>query len=1387
MNRTLLIVCLCLGLAHSKSLTPMIPCAEFHAQLNIPCLCGLNEVNATVINCDESVFPEFPILPYRFYIQEFSQKNAGLQNLGNQLFTASDIPLKHLDFSHNQIRRLTERLFDGIEDSLEVLRLGNNLLGYNLNPVYSSSEFQNLGALRELDLSSNSLVDIDDGLFRGCKNLKDLKINGNKLKKVPTGALRGPKSLQNLFLQDNQITELSSGDFITQPKLLSLNLTNNLIRVIRPTTFANVTRLVRLILTRNKLSSIVSDEFKELTGLVELDLSSNFLSTVPMQALVPLKTLRFLNLGSNLIKSIKEANFEALSSLEYLDLSRNNIHEIIPGTFLGIGNLKGLDLSVNSLRKVEDDAFEGLTSLEYLDLSDNKISQLPSNALERLPNLKRFKAHHNTIDSISSEDFIPIQDLEELNLSYNMISQISPNTFASLSSLKILNLEYNFIKSLEGTAFQGLEDLLEYLNLAHNGIEILGPLNFSALKYINLGSNYLEDIEGRFKNLRDLNVLILRYNKITNLNAKTLEGIDNLIKLDISGNELSDLEPGVLINPLLNEINLSSNALSEINTGTFKELPILEMLDISSNKISMIKKGAFDSIPRLKTIDLSHNQLSSYKDDYFFNMYPNDTDLHTLDISHNELTYLYPESFRFHQLLERVDFSNNLFSFFPTQFMKDLPNLKTLNLRHNLLKNIDDSEFANFLSLKVLNLEHNEVESVSETAFQNSSQLQFLDLSHNRISNLEGDTFKGTIRLLLDLSHNNLSSMPNGIFDRPKVVKLQSLDLSHNKFLRIPVDVLQSQYFFLDILKVSNNLISEIPSDANILVNIKEIDLSFNPLSEDSVYNVLNEPKTVRSLNMAGTGVTVVPSLETPFLSSLNLSHNFISELNEDNLNKPSLEVIDISHNEIPDLSYGLSSAWPLLTNLKYLDISSNPVKFIIKGDFKYLDGLRSLKMSNLSLCNRIEGDAFKDLKELKELDLYSYKKIPFLDTKGVLDHFQALESINLEIKDELVGDQMHNILTPRLNSLGIRGKKIKNIATRALEGVSSEKFDLSLIDTGISNIPTALFLPVPSSIDFTLDVQNSELKSLSPTLLEELSYRDVKLKGLESNPIFCDCNTKALQNWLKTRNIRNVKCTGPDYLEDKLLVDLPEYELSCEGRTTTTTTEVEYVSQKFTSTPEPDIITGDDLLLRKPISSSTRRPTAARKPQHKTAGTNPYNMDALIIGIVGGVVAFITIIIVIICIVRLRLTDSQYRGGPLGGPLALRSQGKCTCLKPVVGYGSSNGGYLSYPSTPVPPPHQLALTWGGGTINSQKMLPPSNQGPPSSLQNGNNSNNFGTIGPHSYLSAGTVVSRGSHHHHPSYPGTFQPLYPNTPYYVTFPADSDGETSPPHGRESGNR
>ena len=169
--RTVLTLAL-IGLCGQISGQLEIPCVEFHPRLTIPCLCGLNEINATKINCDGVAFADFPVLPYRFYIQEFSQQSAGLQTLGAQLFTASDLPLTKVDFSNNQLRRLTERLFDGVEDTLEVIELGHNLLGDNLDPVFTSGEFKNLKFLRQLDLSYNQLSVIEEGLLDGCDELK---------------------------------------------------------------------------------------------------------------------------------------------------------------------------------------------------------------------------------------------------------------------------------------------------------------------------------------------------------------------------------------------------------------------------------------------------------------------------------------------------------------------------------------------------------------------------------------------------------------------------------------------------------------------------------------------------------------------------------------------------------------------------------------------------------------------------------------------------------------------------------------------------------------------------------------------------------------------------------------------------------------------------------------------------------------------------------------------------------------------------------------------------------------------------------------------------------------------------------------------------------------
>ena len=149
------------------------PCTEAKRGLDLPCTCSSGPDNGTYINCDRMVFPgDFPVLPYRYRIHGFSQRLTGYQAFPAQLFTASDVPLKRLDLSQNGVVLITEKLLDGIGDTLEEINLSQNLLGDQLNPIFSTAEFHNLKQLKRLDLSDNDLKALDDSIIKGCDKLQ---------------------------------------------------------------------------------------------------------------------------------------------------------------------------------------------------------------------------------------------------------------------------------------------------------------------------------------------------------------------------------------------------------------------------------------------------------------------------------------------------------------------------------------------------------------------------------------------------------------------------------------------------------------------------------------------------------------------------------------------------------------------------------------------------------------------------------------------------------------------------------------------------------------------------------------------------------------------------------------------------------------------------------------------------------------------------------------------------------------------------------------------------------------------------------------------------------------------------------------------------------------
>lgn len=1237
------------------------PCSELNDDLRYPCRCKV-QVDRTLqlrvlMDCDRVVFAgDYPALPFGAPIVSFSQRWAGQQNLPTQIFSSHGLPIKVLDFSHNCLRRLPERLLAGVKGNLTRLALADNLLGDNLNPIFSTAELHNLPTLEELDLSGNSIKGLEEGLFIGCDVLKVLHLNRNNMQAIPSSSLNGPKSLKILSLRENRIVTIRQGSFTSQKSLEEIDLHSNMISSIEGGAFIGLSQLQILDLGRNRLSKFNSDVFQGTENLEKLDLSENFISDFPTVALKSFAALKQLNISSNMIKTIESSQLASLVSLEVLDLSRNNLIKLAPGTFVGLSDLRYLDVGVNSLRTVEDDAFDGLTSLQTLLLRDNNILLIPATALSRLPNLVSVHLGFNRVTALSSDILRAVSDrITSLVLSRNVIRELPSGAFNHFKHLNHLDLSGNLLNSISADVFTGLEPSLEFLSLSQN--RILGftgqQIQFLTLWFLDLSDNQLSEIPANaFDLLPSMSHLNMSRNPhITILPQNVLNHNQALLVIDLSYTGLKAIPVNLFAKTSgLEQIYLTNNLIQEISEGTFKNLKNLTHLDLSNNNIVNIRTPAFVNVMSIQYLSLKGNQLNAFKGEFF----NTGTGLEVLDISENQLSYLFPSSFKIHPRLREIILTDNKFNFFPSELISTLQYLELIDLSGNSLKNVDELDFARLPKLRTILLARNELESISEMAFHNSSQIQYLDLSDNKIDRLGDRLFEGLVRLEnLKLGGNLLTELPDNIFDRTRLHMLEKIDLSNNLFEVAPLKALQKQYFFVSSVDLSHNEIIDIPADDSVMVNIKKLDLSFNPLSEKTINNVLTEPKTVRELNLAGTGMKTVGQLETPFLYKLNLSHNNISGLTPKSFTRTTLlDSLDLSHNQIADVSGSLAGAWSKLKNLQSLNLSSNPIAIIVDGNFEGLSSLRVLEMIDLNECTRIEKNTFRSLPNLIELKAYGYPKLGYFDVQGALQFLSALEKLDVEVKDTNIGaDQLHSTLHPRLEELGVRGSRLKTVSSGVLAGLKAPAITVRFRNTSVTSLPPALLFPLPRSSQITIDVAGSQLTTLQPQLLVALDDRraDLSMFGLDSNPIRCDCNARALRRWLPNVGLADIHCASPDFLSGFLLVEIGDDELTCDTRRRTTVTSS---SSTVTTAPPPRLIhrTSAEPDIIWSISPSHERPKVSGEPKGAPVVGVPTtsNDDNLIIGIVGGVAVFIVILIVAICIVRVKMTSSSYRGGPL-------------------------------------------------------------------------------------------------------------------------------------------
>ena len=187
-----------------------------------------------------------------------------------------------------------------------------------------------------------------------------------------------------------------------------------------------------------------------------------------------------------------------------------------------------------------------LEIIHSADLANNKIKVI--SGLQHLTSLRKIDLGANRIRKMDHEQFANLINLEELWLGKNKIEIIEG--VSNLKKLKRLDVQSNRLTSVDNLV--GLEDTLEELYLAHNGIDNEGAMKASGLM--------LE--------FKELTTLDLSKNRLTS--CKPFAHIITLNELWVSSNAIEayeDVEPlsalGTREGACLTEIYMEHNPIYE--------------------------------------------------------------------------------------------------------------------------------------------------------------------------------------------------------------------------------------------------------------------------------------------------------------------------------------------------------------------------------------------------------------------------------------------------------------------------------------------------------------------------------------------------------------------------------------------------------------------------------------------------------------------------------------------------------------------------------------------------------------------------------------------------------------------------------------------------------
>ncbi|XP_022368338.1 extracellular matrix protein 2 isoform X1 [Enhydra lutris kenyoni] len=326
------------------------------------------------------------------------------------------------------------------------------------------------------------------------------------------------------------------------------------------------------------------------------------------------------------------------------------------------------------------------------------------------------------------------------SLSYRTIScvsagltQIPPLTAPEITSLELIG---NAITSVPDGAFNGLLNL-ERLDLSKNNITSagIGAKAFKLLKKLmrlNMDGNNLAEIPSELPSA--LEELKINENNLQAINEESLSDLNQLVTLELEGNNLSETN----VNPLAFK-SLKSLSYLRLGRNKFRIIPqglpaSIEELYLENNQIEEITEICFNHTRKINVIVLRYNKIEESRIAPL--AWINQENLESIDLSYNKLYHV--PSYLPKSLLHLVLLGNQIERIPGYVFGHMEPGLEYLYLSFNRLS--DDgvdrvSFYGAYHSLRELFLDHNDLKSIPP-GIQEMKALHFLRLNNNKIRNI---------------------------------------------------------------------------------------------------------------------------------------------------------------------------------------------------------------------------------------------------------------------------------------------------------------------------------------------------------------------------------------------------------------------------------------------------------------------------------------------------------------------------------------------------------------------------------------------------------------------------------------------------------------------------